>query len=62
MPAAVWRSVVSSAGDTLFAGFVDGYWRGMNAHAALARAMRFAAWKIGVASAGDGFLTPAELD
>ena len=63
LPAVALRPIVSTvgAGDALFGCFVDGYWRGMRAHAALARAMRFAAWKIGVASASEGFLTPAEL-
>ncbi len=64
LPALSLRPIVSTvgAGDALFACFVDGYWRGLPAHDALARAMRFAAWKIGDASASDGFLTPAALD
>jgi ribokinase len=64
LPAAALRPVVSTigAGDALFACFVDGYWRGMAARTALARAMRFAAWKIGVASASEGYLSRGELD
>lgn len=64
LPAAALRPVVSTigAGDALFACFVDGYWRGLGARTALRRAIRFAAWKIGVASASEGYLSPGELD
>ncbi len=64
LPAQTLRPIVSTvgAGDALFSCFVDGYWRGLDARTALARAMRFAAWKMGVASASEGFLPPAALD
>jgi ribokinase len=58
------RPVVSTigAGDALFACFVDGYLRDRDPYAALARAQAFASWKIGVASAAEGFLDAAALE
>jgi len=58
------RPVVSTigAGDALFSAFLDGYLRSRNPSASLQRAMHFASWKIGVASASEGFLTGDELD
>lgn len=63
-PAAVTRTIVSTvgAGDALFASFLDGYARTRDARASLRRAILFASWKIGVASASEGFLDAAALD
>jgi ribokinase len=63
-PAVSLRPIVSTigAGDSLFSAFLDGYLRNHNPYHALQRAIRFASWKIGVASASEGFLTAAELD
>jgi ribokinase len=57
LPAVQTRAVVNTigAGDALFAGFLDGYLRTKDPYASLRRAMVFASWKIGVASAGAGF-------
>ncbi len=62
-PARPTRPVVSTigAGDALFACFVDGYLRTRDPYAALRRALLFASWKIGVASAGEGYLSSAAL-
>jgi ribokinase len=58
IPAVRTRSVVSTvgAGDALFAAFLDGYARDRDARAALKRAVVFASWKLGAASAAEGFL------
>ena len=58
VPAVRTRAVVSTigAGDALFSAFLDGYVRERDALAALRRAVVFASWKIGAASAADGFL------
>jgi len=58
LPAVKTRSVVSTvgAGDALFAAFLDGYARDRDARAALNRAVVFASWKLGSASAAEGFL------
>ncbi|MGL4650030.1 MAG: carbohydrate kinase family protein [Caldilineaceae bacterium] len=63
-PAVKSRPVVSTigAGDALFSAFLDGYLRSRNPYASLQRAIRFASWKIGVASASEGFLTADQLD
>lgn len=63
-PAVQTRPIVSTigAGDALFSAFLDGYLRSRNPYAALQRAMRFASWKIGVASASEGYLTAEALD
>ena len=57
-PAVRTRSVVSTvgAGDALFSAFLDGYARERDARAALRRAVVFASWKLGAASAAEGFL------
>ena len=47
---------VLSADDALFAAFLDGYARDRDARAALKRAVVFASWKLGAASAAEGFL------
>lgn len=64
VPAVQMRPVVSTigAGDALFSSFLDGYLRTGQPLAALRRAVRFAGWKIGAASASEGFLSAAELD
>lgn len=56
------RLVVNTigAGDALFSSFLHTYARTGNAAEALRRACWFASWKIGVASAADGFLTADE--
>lgn len=58
------RPIVSTigAGDALFSSFLDGYLRTKDPYRALHRAITFAGWKIGVASAAEGYLTAAELD
>lgn len=63
-PAVQQRPIVSTigAGDALFSAFLDSYLRTRNPWAALSRAMRYAAWKIGAASASEGLLSAAELD
>lgn len=63
VPAVKTRPVVSTvgAGDALFSAFLDGYVRERDARKALRRAVVFASWKIGAASASDGFLDPAAL-
>ena len=62
--AAATRPIVSTvgAGDALFAAFLDGYARTRDPRAALRRAIIFASWKIGVASASEGFLDAPALD
>ena len=62
-PAVKTRPVVSTvgAGDALFSAFLDGYVRERDARKALRRAVVFASWKIGAASASDGFLDPPAL-
>ncbi len=64
LPARQVRKVVSTigAGDALFAAFVHGYVRSHDPYAALQRAIVFAAYKIGEASAAAGFLDEAGLD
>ena len=58
VPAVKTRPVVSTvgAGDALFSAFLDGYVKDRDAHAALRRAVVFASWKLGAASAAEGFL------
>lgn len=58
VPAVKTRAVVSTigAGDALFSAFLYEYVRNRDAVAALRRAAVFASWKIGAASAADGFL------
>ena len=58
VPAVRTRAVVSTigAGDALFSAFLDGYARERDARTALRRAVVFASWKLGAASAAEGFL------
>lgn len=58
VPAVTTRPVVSTigAGDALFSAFLNGFARNRDARRALRRAVVFASWKIGAASASDGFL------
>jgi len=62
-PAVVTRPVVSTigAGDALFSAFIHAYAAGASPENALQQAIIFASYKIGVASASDGFLTAGEL-
>ncbi len=62
-PARVMRPIVSTigAGDALFAAFLHGFACSGDAVAALRCAVVFAGWKIGVASAAEGFLDAASL-
>ena len=64
VPAAHTRPVVSTvgAGDALFAAFLHSYRRGGDPYESLRRAVVFASWKIGVAGAGEGYLTGRALD
>lgn len=50
------------AGDALFSSFMHSYNLGASPLDALRKAVVFASYKIGVASASDGFLSGAELD
>jgi ribokinase len=63
-PAHPTRPVMSTigAGDALLSAFVDGYLARRDPYAALARAQRFASWKIGAAGAAEGFLDRAQLE
>jgi ribokinase len=63
-PAASVRPVVSTigAGDALFSAFVHGFVRTGDPYHALRQAIVFAAYKIGVTSAADGFLDQTALD
>ncbi|MFN7986783.1 MAG: carbohydrate kinase family protein [Thermoanaerobaculia bacterium] len=63
VPALTTRPVVSTigAGDALFSAFLSDFARGRDARRALRRAVVFASWKIGAASASDGFLDRAAL-
>lgn len=58
VPAVKTRPVVSTvgAGDALFSAFLHSYARNREARAALRRAVVFASWKLGAASAAEGFL------
>jgi len=64
IPAVFTRPVVNTigAGDALFSAFMHSYAQSGDARAALERAVTFASYKIGVASAADGFLSAAELE
>jgi acarbose 7IV-phosphotransferase len=63
-PAVVTRPVVNTigAGDALFSAFLHGYARSRDPYHALERAMVFASYKIGAASAAEGFLDEAGLE
>jgi len=50
------------AGDALFSSFLHSFNLGMTPYDALRKAVVFASYKIGVASASDGFLSAQELD
>ncbi len=64
IPAVFTRPVVNTigAGDALFSAFMHSYARSGDARSALERAVTFASYKIGVASAAEGFLTAPELE
>lgn len=64
LPAVRTRSVVSTigAGDALFSAFIHELGRGRTPEGALRRAMVFASYKIGEASASAGFLDERGLD
>lgn len=64
LPAVRTRPIVSTigAGDALFAAFVHGYAVTGDPYSALRKAIVFASYKIGVASAAAGFLDAAALD
>ena len=63
-PAVTTRPVVSTigAGDALFSAFLHCYIASGNAFRSLFKAQVFASYKIGVASAAEGFLDSAALD
>lgn len=63
IPAVKTRPVVSTvgAGDALFSAFFHSYARNREARAAIRRAVVFASWKLGAASAAEGFLGAEEL-
>lgn len=64
MPAHPIKGVVNTvgAGDALLSAFVYFYAKGLSAIEALAKAQKFAAYKITVSGASKGFLTETELD
>lgn len=64
LPAVRSRPIVSTigAGDALFSSFINFYLNGFSAEESFKRAMTFAAWKIGVAGASQGFLNTYELE
>lgn len=63
VPAVFTRPVVNTigAGDALFSAFLHGYAQSGDALQALKQAVVFASYKIGVASAAEGFLNAEEL-
>ena len=63
-PAVYTRPVVNSigAGDALFSAFLHGYIQSGDPYLSLRRAIIFASYKIGVASAAEGFLDERGLD
>ncbi|TAK13431.1 MAG: carbohydrate kinase family protein [Anaerolineae bacterium] len=63
-PAVDVRPVVNTigAGDSLFSAFVHGYAAHLSPQEALKRALVFAAYKIGVRSASEGFLSSQRLE
>lgn len=63
IPARQMRPIVSTigAGDALFSAFLHTYARTGDPYIAIRRAVIFAGWKIGMASAADGFLRGDEL-
>jgi ribokinase len=64
IPAVQIRPIVNTigAGDALFSSFIHCYNRGDSPYVALRKAVVFAGYKIGVASAADGFLDAQELE
>lgn len=64
LPAVATRPIISTigAGDALFSAFIHGYYHTKNPYHALKNAIVFASYKIGEASASEGFLTHLELD
>jgi ribokinase len=58
------RGVVNTigAGDSLFSCFIHFYAKDFNPYEAIKKAIVFASYKIGVASAADGFVTEEELE
>ena len=64
IPAVQIRPIRNSigAGDALFSSFLHSFNLGMAPYDALRKAVVFASYKIGVASASDGFLSAQELD
>ena len=63
MPAACIGPVVNTvgAGDALFSGFLHYYAKGFSPEQALERAQMFAACKIRVSGASNGFVTEEEI-
>ena len=63
-PAVLTRSVVNTigAGDALFSAFIHEYVKNRDPYPALERAIVFSSYKIGAASAAEGFLGEAELE
>jgi len=63
-PAVFTRPIVNTigAGDALFSAFLHTYTRTLDPYAALRKAIVYASWKIGVRSAAEGFLPPAEWE
>jgi sugar/nucleoside kinase (ribokinase family) len=64
IPAVDTRPVVNSigAGDALFSCFLHYYLKNDDPRLAIRKAVRYASYKIGTASAADGFLTEEELE
>lgn len=64
IPAVRTRPVVNTigAGDALFSAFIHCYCETQDAYLAIGKAMAFASYKIGAASAADGFLDQAGLE
>jgi len=64
IPAVDIRPVVNSigAGDALLSCFLHYYLKNNDPHLAIRKAVRFASYKVGTASAADGFLTEEELE
>lgn len=63
-PAIETREVVNTigAGDSLFSSFIHYYSKNSDPYESIKKAIVFASYKIGVASAADGFLTEEELE
>ena len=63
-PAVETREVINTigAGDSLFSSFIHYYSKDGDPYESIKKAIVFASYKIGVASAADGFLTEEELE